>query len=93
MTKRLNSYFIILGLLISVASTAYANNYTFTTIDVPDATNNWGAGGINDSGTIVGTYDNATENGRVFLYSGGGFTTIDVHHAWANGINNSDSIV
>ena len=53
MMKHLNFHLIILGLLISVASTAYADYYTFATIDVPGAIYG-GVTGINDSGSIVG---------------------------------------
>ena len=74
---------------------ALAIDYTFTTIDVPGATANWGAYGINDSGSIVGTYDDATGM-HGFLYVGGSFTAIDVPSngtTVARGINNSGSIV
>ena len=59
--------------MASVVSTADA--YTFSSIDYPGAriTEAWG---INDSGSIVGLYINATgEHG--FLYQAGMFTSID----------------
>jgi hypothetical protein len=79
--------------LVFFPHAALAREYIFTTIDVPDATANWGAFGINDLGDIVGTYDKATKNSNIFIYSGGSFTTIDVYHAWGNGTNNSGTIV
>jgi uncharacterized membrane protein len=79
--------------LVFFSHTVLAREYSFITIDVPDAIANWGANGINDSGDIVGTYDKVTKNSNIFIYSGGSFTTIDVYHAWGNGINNSGAIV
>ncbi len=80
--------------LLFLPPAALAIECGFITIDVPGATNNWGAAGINDSGTIVGTYDKATKNENIFIYYAEGiFTTIDVYHSWGNGINNSGSIV
>ena len=53
------------------------------------------ANGINDAGTIVGTYRSAT-GGRGFLYADGVFTTFAVPGAAkteAQGINNAGQIV
>lgn len=80
--------------LVFLPTATLAIDYTFTTIDVPDATTNWGAYGINDSGDIVGTYQDATGRYRGYLYAGGVFTTIDfLNSTYANGINNSGDIV
>jgi hypothetical protein len=70
-------------------------DFSFTTIDVPGATNT-GAVGINNLGQIVGIYilPNATLHG--FLDIGGTFTTIDDPNATfgtgANDINSSGQI-
>src|SRR5262252_6369492 len=56
--------------------TAFADSiYSFTTIDVPGAFDN-GAYGINDSGQIVGSFDDATGTHGFFLDVDGSFTTI-----------------
>ena len=96
MNKSLSSIFIILGLLISVASTADAKTYTFTSIDPPGASGTI-VSGINNSGNIVGSYADAEGHAHNFLYAGGTFTSIDdfpgasVTIVW--GINNSGTIV
>jgi probable HAF family extracellular repeat protein len=76
--------------------TAFADSiYSFTSIDVPGASFTY-AHGINDSGQIVGGFDDATGTAHGFLDTGGSFTTIDVPGAtntFANGINNSGQIV
>jgi probable HAF family extracellular repeat protein len=58
--------------------TAFADiSYSFTTIDVPGASNGTQVYGINDSGQIVGYYqDSSGVHG--FLDTGGSFTTINV---------------
>jgi len=71
-------------------------NPTYTTLDVPWATEGTRAFGINDMGQIVGTYE--TGNGiHAFLYSGGLFSTIDdpaVNSPTnALGINNNIQVV
>jgi hypothetical protein len=45
---------------------------TFTTLDDPSATSSTQAWGINDSGSIVGTFDSSS----AFLLSGGTYTTL-----------------
>ena len=76
--------------------TAFADSiYSFTTIDVPGASST-GANAINDSGQIVGSFDDATGAHGFFLDVDGSFTTIDVPGAsetFAIGINNSGQIV
>jgi uncharacterized membrane protein len=79
-------------LFASLTGRAHATIYSFTTIDVPGATST-SAYGINDSGQIVGSYNN---NSHGFLDTAGTFTTIDVPGAFitvASGINNSSQIV
>src|SRR5256885_955043 len=49
---------------------------TCTTLDDPEGTATH-AYGINDAGQIVGTYYDASNNPHGFLYSGGGYTTLD----------------
>ena len=83
------------SLLIGVSSGSFAATiYTFTTIDVPGA---FGTSltGINDTGQIVGFFDNATGT-HGFLKDGATFTTIDVPGANvtnAYGINDAGQIV
>src|SRR6476619_813377 len=69
-------------------------NGTFSTINVPGARLTW-AYGINDSGQIVGRFDDNI-GGHGFLYAGGTFSTINVPGSVftvATGINNAGQIV
>jgi probable HAF family extracellular repeat protein len=50
--------------------------YTYTTIDPSDSTSTVGLG-INDSGQVVGFYDDSSGEEHGFLDSGGTYTTID----------------
>src|SRR5438132_14284405 len=50
---------------------------TYTTLDVPSATNGTLANGIDASGQIVGAYTDSTNNQHGFLLSGGIYTTLD----------------
>jgi hypothetical protein len=53
---------------------AFADSYTFQTVDVPGASST-SLKGINNAGQIIGTYTNS--NGTFgFLDSGGSFTTL-----------------
>ncbi len=86
------------GSLLAVASPASAAAFSFTTIDVPGAIpGSTRAGGINNSGQIVGSFvAGATTHG--FLDTGGSFTTIDMPGASgagtvASGINDAGQIV
>jgi hypothetical protein len=68
---------------------------SFTFIDAPGATATFVEGGINNSGDIVGDFDDVTGT-HGFLLSGGIFTIIDVPGAKASfaiGINDFDEIV
>jgi probable HAF family extracellular repeat protein len=97
----------VTGLLAGLASVAFANTISFTNIDYPAATET-AAFGINDSGQIVGTYNDAPAGtcaptdavncGNLgFLYSAGTFTTLSdplgAEGTLAYGINNSGKIV
>jgi probable HAF family extracellular repeat protein len=68
--------------------------YSFTAITVPGAVTST-AFGINDSGQIVGSFNDGS-GFQGFVDTGGSFTTIDVPGAvqtYAYGINNSGQIV
>ena len=67
---------VLIGLLLAVPASAWALTYTFTTIDVLDASSTE-AYGINNAGQIVGNFNDATGR-HGFLATGGSFTTIDV---------------
>src|SRR5215469_7058307 len=85
--------------VIGGVETAFADSlYSFTTIDVPRLTFPFtSAGGINDSGQIVGSFYSARDVAHgYFLDVDGSFTTIDAPGASltiAGGINNSGQIV
>jgi probable HAF family extracellular repeat protein len=78
---------------------AYATpSYSFTTIDAPGAVYGTTLTGINASGQIVGTYQDAFLASHSFLRDdAGGFTTIDppdqVYGSFAQGINDAGEIV
>jgi hypothetical protein len=77
-------------------ATASSGAFSYTTIDVPGATNT-GAGAINNLGQIVGGYTLPDLKFHGFLDVGGIFTTIDDPHATAgtalSDINNLGQIV
>ena len=82
--------FVILGIIICIASMAHATNYTFIPIEAPDGSLTE-AYGINSSDNIVGI---SGQHG--FLYIGGTFTQIDFPGAWQTqpyGINDFNNIV
>ena len=67
----------------------------YTTIDPPGSTRTI-ASGINDSGQIVGNFNDAADVGHGFLLSEGSYTTIDVPGSVAtsvSGINASGQVV
>lgn len=94
MIKQLNFHLIILGLVISIASTVHAD-YCFSSLDVPGATETY-APGINNAGNVVGFYYTTTGDFG-FLYAGGNFTFIrvgpDTTATSATGINDTGNIV
>lgn len=90
--KRIISIFVLMFLLLYSLSSAALANYTFTTIEYPGAIET-SALGINDFGTVVGSYIDS--NGwHGFLYNGVTYSSFDYPglHA-ATGINNSGTIV
>jgi probable HAF family extracellular repeat protein len=95
--KRLETHLILTVLVISIASSAYGLSYNFTTtIDVPVAQMTW-ANGINNSGQVVGYYNDAVSGDyHGFLYDDGIYSLIDLPGASAtvaSGINDSGQIV
>jgi probable HAF family extracellular repeat protein/VCBS repeat-containing protein len=71
--------------------------YTYTTLDDRLFTNFTVANGINDTGQIVGYYQDSSFHLHGFLYSGGAYTTVDdplgTNVTLANGINDTGQIV
>jgi probable HAF family extracellular repeat protein len=73
--------------------------FAYTTLDDPLATNGTFATGVNASGQVVGSYNDAAGNAHGFLYSGGTYTTFNDPDAGnggdtlADGINNLGQIV
>jgi probable HAF family extracellular repeat protein len=84
---------IALGLCLGMAGQSKGQaTYSFTTLDVPGALGNNTPTGINDSGQIVGWYDDTERHG--FLLDQGIFTIVpDSTRAQAFGINNAGQIV
>ena len=69
------------------------SNSVFTTIDVPGAESTFPAG-INNSGEIVGTWEQSPFNFHIFLFTNGTFSTVDLPSNFgASGINDSGQIV
>ncbi|MGB7758417.1 MAG: hypothetical protein WBL61_01230, partial [Bryobacteraceae bacterium] len=72
-----------------------AQSYSFTNIDYPGGLY-VNATGLNDSGDVVGTYQDSNYNTHGFLYTGGtAYSSIDYPGAsqtWANGINDNGVI-
>ncbi len=84
--------YLILVLVVLLFSTAYAEAGTWTTLDVPGASNT-GVYDI-DSGNILGTYDDY-DGVHGFLYDGTTWTTLDMPGAsatWALGIDGSNIV-
>lgn len=86
---------LLLCVSTGLTSVAFADPYSFTTINYPGATVTVPIG-INAAGQISGYYENGPGS-HGFLYNGGTFTTIDVPFVAANtsaaGINDSGLIV
>ena len=93
--KRLFRGFAAWVLLMGLAAPAKAQ-YTYSTFDVPDATNTY-AYGINNAGQIVGYYTDSGGKSHGFLLDvDGSYTTLDVPGATATypvGINDAGQIV
>jgi probable HAF family extracellular repeat protein len=89
---------LAVGLLVGVTGQAMAQpSYSFTTLDVPGPFFfSPSAQGINDSGQIVGSYQDAAGNEHGLLLDQGSYTTLDVPGSkgtTATGINASGQIV
>lgn len=68
---------LLMCLLAGLASVAFADSYTYTSIKLPSTFGTFvSVGGINDAGAIVGTYYDSAGVMRGFLDSGGIFTSI-----------------
>jgi uncharacterized membrane protein len=96
MHRALLSAVLSLSILLSTLVVAQDASYTFTTIDVPNASRTQ-ALGINDRGQIVGSYRDL-RGGHGFLYAAGVFTPVDVPFSDAidtdaTRINNDSQIV
>jgi probable HAF family extracellular repeat protein len=90
----------MMGLLVGLASAAFANPYTFTIIGGPLGCSpggcNVGAGGINNAGQIVGNFSAGGIVDEAFLYSGGTYTILEDPlgiYTYIAGINNAGEIV
>src|SRR5579872_833757 len=87
---------LMISFAAGLASAAFADSFTFSSIDVPGATKTY-AIGINASGQIVGGYVDVTGTEHGFLYKSGKFSTIDAPGSSgrtdARGINNFGHIV
>jgi probable HAF family extracellular repeat protein len=95
MRRSLLSAVLSLSILLSTLVAAQDASYTFTTFDVPGATNTE-AFGINAAGQIVGVFGDATGSVHGFLTDGATFTPLDVPGATgtnAFGINDRGQIV
>jgi probable HAF family extracellular repeat protein len=86
---------LMAGVLAGLATVAAPAPFSFSTIDVPGASATW-ATGINDSGEIVGYFDDS-KGTHGFVYVEGQFNKIDVPGVSGNTlamrINNSGHIV
>ena len=96
LTVRARIIIVLFGTVLNTrASGALVPSYSFTTINVPGATNTQ-ANGINNRGEIVGSFTDATGT-HGFIYSAGTFTTINVPGATggteAYGINDNGHVV
>ena len=89
------------GLLLAVAALATmiqggpacGGNYTFTTLDNPNADHGTFASGVNDAGAVVGHYVTGFVN-QGFLYQNGQYTTVQVNggNATPTSLNNAGTI-
>ncbi len=102
--KKGSTVLIALVLTLGALSDAYAANYSFTTVDYPGGSPVYAgapnsatsANAINNGGTIVGTYADASGYNHGFSLSGGTYTSFSypgAQYTWANGINSGGTIV
>jgi probable HAF family extracellular repeat protein len=96
--KRFLCGLMAVGLFLGMAEQARSQpSYAFTTLDVPgsSSTRLCSANGINATGQIVGSYEDAAGR-HSFLLAQGSFTRLDAPGAastYAYGINGSGQIV
>jgi probable HAF family extracellular repeat protein len=93
--KKAQAVLIALILALGASSSAYAASYSYTSIDYPGASGTR-AYGINDAGTVVGYYADASGVWHGFSLSGGSYTSLDYPGAQfteVHGINNAGTIV
>lgn len=82
-------------LVLAAALAAQAQTFKFVAIDVPNSTQTT-ANGINNAGTIVGSYTTASGHTHGYRLQSGKFTTIDYPSSTStviNGINDFGDIV
>lgn len=94
MRRQLLTCLIILSFVLGLTRSVFAISYTYTTIDVPGASDTF-VFGVNDAGQMVGHYYDASGQ-HGFSLSGGSFSTIDFPGASvtvANGINDTGQTV
>jgi probable HAF family extracellular repeat protein len=85
---------LVLGMMLPAIARAQSGNYTFVNIDYPGETFSTPEA-INDSGNIVGWYQDGSGNRHGFLYDGSTYSTLDYPGAdatYPEGINNSGVI-
>lgn len=86
-----------LGLQIDTVAPTLPPTPDFSTLVDPSAVYTTNANGINDSGQIVGNYNDETFTSHGFIESGGTFTTIDdplaTNGTVLNGINDNGQVV
>jgi uncharacterized membrane protein len=94
--KRLLCGWMVLGLFLGMAGPGKGQpTYAFTALDVPGAYSLYSAcaAGINDSGQIVGSYDDI-DSSQGFLLDNSGSTSLHLPgDTYATGINASGQIV
>jgi probable HAF family extracellular repeat protein len=94
MKKRIIVLMAATFFVLAALGTAYADYY-YTPLNYPGA-NYTGAFGINDAGTIVGRYTDASGNSHGFSYNGTTYTPLDYPGASSTvviGINDAGTIV
>ena len=92
--KKISTVLIALILAFGAWSTGYASNYIYTPLNYPGAASTF-AFGINNAGTIVGDYSDASGS-HGFSLSGTTYTPLNYpggNNTAASGINNAGTIV
>ena len=94
-----NGILVFSSILLGSVNGFLDNNGTYTTLTVPFAgVSDTTAHGINNNGTIIGSYTDSSGIGHAFLDNNGSYTTFTVPFAGASsidvsGINNNGAIV